>query len=208
MLKTDIQLFAEEGDPGEQNPTPAAAPAKTTKGNKGGTYTSDYVDSLRRESETYKTAAKQNEAHLRSLLGVSDDDALGDVGARITTFTATQQGAIDTALKTANDRLIAAELKSQQGYDTKLLAKVIDLSTIAVDENGNVTGVAEAVAAAVKEFPAVKLKGKSGYSFTNPGAPDGEPDYQTRINAAREKGDNFEVVKLKREASLRGVSVI
>ena len=47
------------------------------------------------------------------------------------------------------------------GYNTKLLARLIDKSKITVDESGNITGLEEAVKAVSDEFPAVIVKKES-----------------------------------------------
>ena len=47
--------------------------------------------------------------------------------------------------KALNDRIIKLELQSLDGYDHKLLERLIDLSGVKVDEAGTVTGLKEAV---------------------------------------------------------------
>lgn len=60
-------------------------------------------------------------------------------------------------LKLANQRLIEAELKGLQGYDCKLLSRLIDLSSVQVDSEGNINGLEAAVKAVEDEFPSVKI---------------------------------------------------
>lgn len=160
MLKPDIQLFAEPADP---------APAELSSTEPAGkVFTEDYVTGLRRESAGYRTTARTYESTLRTVLGLKEGEELGDLNARVTAFKQAQQKQIDDTITAANQRLISAELKALTGYDHKLLAKVIDLSKVKVDDQGNVTGLKEAVEAAAKEFPAVKTAGRPQYVPTNP----------------------------------------
>lgn len=160
MLKPNIQLFAEPADPAPAEPNNPAPAGKV--------FTEDYVSGLRRESAGYRTTAKTYESTLRTMLGLKDGEEMGDLNARVTAFQQAQQKQIDDTITAANQRLISAEMKALQGYDHKLLAKVIDLSKVKVDDQGNVTGVKEAAEAAAKEFPAVKAAGRPQYAPTNP----------------------------------------
>lgn len=168
MLKSklvpNIQLFAEPAEPsGANDPVP---PVDTGK-----TFTEDYVKTLRGEADGYRTTAKAHESTLRQVFGVKDDEELGDVNKRFTAFQESLTAQQAKTLETANNRLIQAELRSLEGYDTKLLAKLIDLSDVKVDEQGNVKGTKEAAEAAAKEFPAVKLTQKQ-YAPLNPAGND------------------------------------
>lgn len=97
---------------------------------------------------------KAYESALRQLLGLKDVDSLDDLSSKVADY----QSKADAALKLANERLIAAAINNLPGYDTKLLAKVMDRDKISVDEKGEVVGVVEAAEAAAKEFPAVVVK--------------------------------------------------
>lgn len=97
---------------------------------------------------------KAYESALRQLLGLKDVDSLDDLNAKVADY----QNKADNALKIANERLITAAINSLSGYDTKLLAKVMDRDKISVDDKGEVVGLAEAAEAAAKEFPAVVVK--------------------------------------------------
>lgn len=103
---------------------------------------------------------KVYESALRKILGIDDSDALDDVEAKIADY----QNKTNAALKRADERLISAAISNLSGYDTKLLSKIIDMDKISIDENGEVVGVAEAAAAAAKEFPAVVVKADEGTS--------------------------------------------
>lgn len=117
------------------------------------------------ELKALKTANSTYEKTLKSILGVADDEELGDIAQRVEAYNNSMQAKI-TAV---NEKIISAELRAMQGYDTKLLAKVIDRSGITVADDGTVTGLQEAVEAAAKEYPAVVTKKDSKpYAPYNP----------------------------------------
>ena len=155
-LPINIQLFA-EGDPAptpSPDPAPAAEPAPTPGGK---VFSEDYVRTLRNESAGHRTTAKKYEAALKTVFGIDADAELGDdLEGHINALNQRNEAAQQNALKKANTRLIVAELHSRDGYDHKLLEKVIDLSKVTVDDDGTVKGLDEAIKAAETEFPAVK----------------------------------------------------
>ena len=176
MLKRfmNLQLFAEpeDGGGGGQNP-----PAQQTPPAQGKVFSEEYVNSIRSESAGYRTKAKTHEVTIgsvRKAFGLKDDEEIGDVSERLTKV---QQA----ALEQANSRLIKAEMKSLDGYDLKLLEKLIDLKDVKVDDEGNVTGIKEAAEAVAKEYPAVKSTAtppRSQFAPTNPttGGPEAVPN--------------------------------
>lgn len=176
QLKPNIQLFAEPADPA---PAAAAPPVSEPSGK---TFSEDYVGSLRREAAGYRTTAKTYESTLRTVLGLKEDEEIGNLGARVTAWQQAQQTAANNAIAKANQRLINAEIKSLEGYDQKLLAKVIDLSNVKVDEQGNVTGVKEAAETAAKEFPAVKAIQRLPYVPINPAGTTPEKAENQKMN--------------------------
>ena len=177
FLKTNIQLFA---DP---NPTPPAGddPANPPVPAPGGkTFSEDYVHTLRNESANYRTTAKKYEAALKTVFGIDADAELGDdLEGHINALNQRNEAAQQDALAKANNRLIAAELRTRDGYDHKLLEKVIDLSKVTVDDNGEVKGLDEAIKAAETEYPAVKKTDTpppyAGGTGSNPPAGDNNP---------------------------------
>lgn len=123
---------------------------------------------------------KTYESALRKLLGLKDEDALDNLEGKIADY----QNKAESALKVANERLVAAAINSLQGYDTKLLAKVMDMDKISVDEKGEVVGIAEAASAAAKEFPAVVVKAekKESKPFHPIGSDDIDPANGNTMN--------------------------
>lgn len=108
------------------------------------------------EKETSSAAAgqiEQYEKSIRKFLNLQDGEEIGDLDARLSAY-AEQQ---DKAIKAANDNLITASIYQLQGYDTKLLAKLIDRSGITISPDGTVVGLTAAVKAVETEFPAVVI---------------------------------------------------
>jgi hypothetical protein len=56
----------------------------------------------------------------------------------------------------ANQRLIQAEIKSLEGYNSKLVQKLLDQSTVSVDADGKISGLTEAMKVLETEFPEIK----------------------------------------------------
>ena len=108
------------------------------------------VEQTAEKLRTYETA-------LRKIFKLADGEELGDIDGKLTEFEAEHEKLISAT----NDKLITASLNALDGYNTKLLARLIDKSKITVDENGNITGLEEAVKAVSDEFPAVIVKKES-----------------------------------------------
>ena len=131
------------------------------------------------ELEALKTTNTTYEKTLKSIFGVADDEELGDIEQRVEAYNSSMQA----KLSAVNDKIISAELRALQGYDTKLLAKVIDRSGITIADDGTVTGLQEAVEAAAKEFPAVVKKNDSKpYAPYNPAGANGNGEVHRTMN--------------------------
>lgn len=96
---------------------------------------------------TYETA-------LRKIFKLADGEELDDIDSKLTEFEAEHE----KLLSAAKDKIITTSLNALEGYNTKLLARLIDRNKITVDENGNVTGLEEAAKAVSDEFPDVLIK--------------------------------------------------
>ena len=93
-------------------------------------------------------------AALRKVFGIKDSEELGNVDQRI----AELEQKNTAIVAKAKESVINAEIKALQGYDNKLLARLIDRSKLTVDDSGKVTGLDEAVKAVEAEFPSVRIK--------------------------------------------------
>lgn len=120
------------------------------------------------ELESLKATNATYENTLKAIFGVQDGEELGDVAKHIADY----NKALKTKSAAVNDRIITAEIKSLQGYDNKLLAKVIDRTGIKVNDDSTITGLTEAITAAEKEYPAVVVKKETKQTYTplNPAA--------------------------------------
>lgn len=148
---------------------PATNPANTDPTNTDPTNTDPATQTTASEQstelETLKATNTTYENTLKTIFGVKDGEELGDVAQRMADY----NKAVETKSVAVNDRIITAEIKSLQGYDSKLLAKVIDRTDIKVSDDGTVTGLTEAITAAEKEYPAVVQKtDKKTYAPLNP----------------------------------------
>lgn len=109
------------------------------------------------------------EAAFRKLFGIAEDEEIGDLDDRISTFSAERE----KLLEAAKNKVIDAGISSLEGYNGKLLARLIDRTKITVDENGNITGLAEAAKAVAEEFPDVAAKkNRQPFVPSNPPAQD------------------------------------
>jgi len=150
-IKLNIQRFNEPPAPTPTpNPNPTPAPVQV----QGEVFSKEYVESLRGEAANHRTEKQKYKAQLRSLMGLAPDAELNET--MITNFQKEQAQAQKEALKVANARLLTAEIKSLDGYNAKLVEKLLDKSKVTIADDGTVTGLAEAVAELEKEFPEIK----------------------------------------------------
>jgi hypothetical protein len=125
-----FQLRNTEGDTGG-NSTPPAPPAPTRE-----QFSREYVSELREEAKTYRLKASEK------------DTALATAQARIAELEAGSAEALTKAEQAANDRVLRAELKAVADA-----LKVLDLSGVKLDENGDLIGADDLFDAAKKAKP-------------------------------------------------------
>ena len=136
--------------------------ATSTQATIGKTFSEDYVKTVREEAKENRIARKTAEAEvvavkakLKKLIGLKDTDDLDDT--KIAEYQTAQEAKLGEALKKANDRLLQAEIKSLEGYDAKLVDRLLDKSKVTIADDGTITGLTEAVKALETEFPAIKI---------------------------------------------------
>ena len=141
---------------------------------KGKTFSEDYVKSIREEARDSRLARKSAEAEVlavkakfKALLGLKPEEEFDD--AKITAYQTAQNQKLADTLTKANERLLLAEIKSLEGYDYKLVLRLLDKSQVTINEDGIATGLKEAVEALAIEFPTIK-KSISGSGAANPPA--------------------------------------
>lgn len=130
------------------------------------TFSEDYVKALREESKERRTSQKAVEVKLKKILGLKDEDDISD--EKITAYQTAQQTQLTAALQKANDRLLQAEIRGLDGYEPKLVERLLDRSKVKITDEGEVTGLKEAVEALATEFPQVKKTATNGSGGANP----------------------------------------
>lgn len=125
------------------------------------TFTEDYVKALREEAKTNRLKAKQYQTLLQKVTGLQDEDF---DEAKVTNwkigFESEWQKKNTEVLTKANERLLQAEIKSLEGYDAKLVSRLLDRSKVTIKDDGSIEGLKETVEALVAEFPQVKIAPK------------------------------------------------
>lgn len=169
--------------------TPPQAP-------QGKVWTDEYVQGLREEAKTNRLAKKNLEAKIKTLIGLKDDEDIDD--AKITTFQANLTKAQSEAIAKANARLLTAEIKQLEGYDSKLIERLLDKSKVVITEDGEVTGLKEAVEALEAEFPLIKKSTIPGSPANPPGATQTEIEkLEADYESAVKRGDTITAIALK-----------
>jgi hypothetical protein len=168
----------------------------------GKTFTEDYVKTIREEAKENRLARKAAEKELaetkskfKAFLGLKDEDELKD--EHISAYKANQESALTAALQKANERLLQAEIKSLDGYDTKLVTRLLDKSKVKIADDGSVTGLKEAVEALEIEFPLIKKANTQGGANPPPNNVTEIESLQAEYNDAVKKGDTVTAVTLK-----------
>lgn len=167
----------------------------------GKTYSEDYVHTVREEAKENRIARKAAEAEataiklkFKTFVGLKDTDDLND--DVLAKYQTNHQNQIDAAFTKANERLIKAEIKSIDGYDSKLIERLLDKSKLTISEDGTVEGLKEAVEALETEFPQIKTStqsAKGGAANPPAGATKTEQEEYDELmkQAQKNPGDSF-----------------
>lgn len=123
------------------------------------------------------------------------------------------QAVIDQRLRKANDRLIAAEIRETGAriglIDPEAAFTLMDKSGVAVDDNGSVSGVREALDALVAQKPYLvggQRLGTGGRGNFARNDVDGA-GYAARLAAARSAGNNALATAIIAEAAGKGIAL-
>jgi hypothetical protein len=153
-----FRLGVDGGDTGGNSTPPAPTASKET-------FSREYVSELRDEAKSYRLKAAEK------------DTALATAQARIAELEAGTKDALTKAEQAANDRVLRAELKAVAAkhgvVDVSDALKVLDLSGVKLDENGDVVGADELFEAAKKAKP--YLFAAVSTSSTQKAPPAGDP---------------------------------
>lgn len=135
------------------------------------------------------------------------------VGQSDETMPEDMQAVIDERLRAANDRLIAAEIREIGAriglIDAEAAFTLMDRSGIAVDDNGRVSGVKEALDALVAQKPYLaggQRFGTGGRGNFARNDMDGA-GYTARLAAARSAGNNALATAIISEAAGKGIAL-
>ena len=164
-LPINIQMFAEpnNGDDGNGGDGDQNTNNQGGQGSQGNVFSAEYVGALRSESAGHRTRAVKAEDTLRKIFGLKDGEALGDLDSRLTAYQTDEQNKLNEAQSKVNERLINSALDSLEGYDNKLVKKLIERSEITVSDDGKVDFKA-ALEKLEKEYPSVKQTGAPAYA--------------------------------------------
>lgn len=178
-FEIDLQLFADGDDLDTTTAGDTAKPTTTSK-----VWSDDYVQSLREEAKTQRLAKKELEVAYQQKLELAKKE------------TETAQMAV---IEKANARLLKAEIKSLDGFDSKLLERLLDPKKIKIADDGEITGLKEAAEELAKEFPSLKIGTTRTATGSNPPLGD-QTEYETlkkEHEAAQKSGNTALAINLK-----------
>lgn len=131
-------------------------------------FSEDYVKALRSEAAENRVRAKNFEKKLKSILGINEDEAVEDWDTVITSYQTNLQKTQQEQLGKVKELLFQAELKKYEGqYNMKLVNKLLDKSKIQIGDDGNVTGLQEALKELSEEYPEI-IKNNNANTGANP----------------------------------------
>ena len=140
-------------------------------------FTEDYVKALRSEAAENRVRAKNFEKKLKSILGINEDEAIEDWDTVITNYQSNIQKSQQEQLEKVKELLFQAELKRLENqYNLKLVNKLLDKSKIQIGDDGNITGLQEALKELEKEFPEIVKNTNSNNGGANPVLSDKKTD--------------------------------
>jgi hypothetical protein len=169
----------------------------------GKTFSEDYVRTIREEAKENRLARKAAEeaaesvkTMVKTILGLSAEDVVDVTKAPL--YKKMIDDNVNAAMSKANERLLLAEIKSLEGFDAKLVARLIDRSKIKIDENGNAVGLKELAEELAKEFPQIKIASTSTGVNPPPSQALSEIEtMKTQYAEAVKKGNTAEAIALK-----------
>jgi hypothetical protein len=131
-------------------------------------FSEDYVKALRSEAAENRVKTKNLEKKLKTVLGIKEDEAVEDWDTIITNYQSNIQKSQQEQLEKVKELLFQAELKKYEGqYNMKLVNKLLDKSKVTVDDDGNISGLQEALKELEKDFPEV-IKNNNNNGGANP----------------------------------------
>lgn len=177
QLMLQNRLMSPEGDDtggGGGNGTPPATPPAQGKE----TFSREYVQELRHENASYRTRAIEAERKAQEAEAKATK-AAEEAEARAKKASDDADAKSKDAHSAADQRVIRAEMKAEAikaGMVDLDGLKLADLSTVKLDENGNVQGAAEVLAALKESKPYLFKEPASSTSQTQEPPPKKKPE--------------------------------
>lgn len=182
----------------EQNLTPEA------KAPEPKLFSEDYVKTIREEAKENRLARKAAEEErdnlalkFKEVIGLKPEDPLKDES--ITLYKENLTKNMNAALEKANERLLQAEIKSLDGYDVKLVSRLLDRSKVTIEEDGTVKGLKEAITALEEEFPQIRRGTQTGGANPPPNNATEVEVLEQKLKQAHKDGDTLSIVSLTRQ---------
>lgn len=182
----------------EQNLTPEA------KAPEPKLFSEDYVKTIREEAKENRLARKAAEEErdnlalkFKDVIGLKPEDPLKDES--ITLYKENLTKNMNAALEKANERLLQAEIKSLDGYDVKLVSRLLDRSKVTIEEDGTIKGLKEAITALEEEFPQIRKGTQTGGANPPPNNATEVEVLEQKLKQAHKDGDTLSIVSLTRQ---------
>lgn len=182
----------------EQNLTPEA------KAPEPKLFSEDYVKTIREEAKENRLARKAAEEErdnlalkFKEVIGLKPEDPLKDES--ITLYKENLTKNMNAALEKANERLLQAEIKSLDGYDVKLVSRLLDRSKVTIEEDGTIKGLKEAITALEEEFPQIRKGTQTGGANPPPNNATEVEVLEQKLKQAHKDGDALSIVSLTRQ---------
>jgi hypothetical protein len=167
-------------------------------------FSEDYVKTIREEAKENRLARKAAEEErdnlalkFKDVIGLKPEDPLKDES--ITLYKENLTKNMNTALEKANERLLQAEIKSLDGYDVKLVSRLLDRSKVMIEEDGTVKGLKEAITALEEEFPQIRKGTQNGGANPPPNNATEVEVLEQKLKQAHKDGDALSIVSLTRQ---------
>jgi len=167
-------------------------------------FSEDYVKTIREEAKENRLARKAAEEErdnlalkFKDVIGLKPEDPLKDES--ITLYKENLTKNMNAALEKANERLLQAEIKSLDGYDAKLVSRLLDRSKVMIEEDGTVKGLKEAITALEEEFPQIRKGTQTGGANPPPNNATEIEVLEQKLKQAHKDGDALSIVSLTRQ---------
>lgn len=164
-------------------------------------FSEDYVKTIREEAKENRLARKAAEEErdnlalkFKDVIGLKPEDPLKDES--ITLYKENLTKNMNAALEKANERLLQAEIKSLDGYDVKLVSRLLDRSKVTIEEDGTIKGLKEAVEELENEFPQIRKGTVNGGANPPTNNVTEIEALELKLQEAQKAGDPVTVVSL------------